>query len=127
MREGRYRIDDKKYNALHQWVSYHLGSPKECRNPDCKGVSTLYQWANISQEYKRDLSDWQRLCASCHKAYDINNTCRKGHELTPENTVISGINNSTGNVMRKCRTCRVAYEKEAWLRRKLKMKEEATK
>lgn len=28
-------------------------------------------WANISRLYKRDLDDWMRLCAKCHKAYDM--------------------------------------------------------
>lgn len=27
-------------------------------------------WANISRQYKRDKTDWMRLCAKCHKAYD---------------------------------------------------------
>lgn len=30
-----------------------------------------YHWANISRSYKRDLSDWVRLCASCHKKSDL--------------------------------------------------------
>lgn len=32
----------------------------------------VYQWSNISGEYKRNLADWQRLCAKCHQLYDYN-------------------------------------------------------
>jgi len=27
----------------------------------------MIHWHNISGEYKRDVSDWIRLCAKCHK------------------------------------------------------------
>ena len=27
-------------------------------------------WANRSGRYLRELTDWVRLCAKCHKAYD---------------------------------------------------------
>lgn len=55
--------------ALHQWVIRNLGNPKKCEHcgrTDCK----KYEWANKSQKYKRDLSDWLRLCTKCHAKYD---------------------------------------------------------
>lgn len=27
-------------------------------------------WANISGKYLRDITDWVRLCVSCHKYFD---------------------------------------------------------
>lgn len=46
-----------------------LGSPKYCAN--CETIKAIrYEWANISHFYKRDLSDWIRLCALCHRRYD---------------------------------------------------------
>lgn len=30
-----------------------------------------FEWANKSGDYKRDLSDWLRLCISCHRKYDF--------------------------------------------------------
>lgn len=57
--------------ALHSWVKRRLGRPMQCWN--CKMTSDnpqMIQWANKSQEYKRDLNDWLRLCAKCHKMYD---------------------------------------------------------
>lgn len=59
------------YGALHDWVYRELGSPNKCTH--C-GKSALHpqgmHWANKSNEYKRDLNDWIRLCAKCHKEYD---------------------------------------------------------
>lgn len=66
-----WRGNKVKYRALHAWVQYRLGKPHNCEH--C-GRTNLphrqYHWANISRKYRRELSDWLRLCASCHKAYD---------------------------------------------------------
>ncbi len=66
-----WKGDKVGYEALHQWVYRELGAPNKCTH--C-GKSSKYpqgmHWANKSNEYKRDLSDWIRLCAKCHKAYD---------------------------------------------------------
>lgn len=60
--------DDKvSYGALHDWVKWHLIKPQTCR--DCNQVKPL-DLANISQEYKRDLTDWEWLCRSCHMKKD---------------------------------------------------------
>lgn len=58
---------DNQY--LHKWVAQHLGRPKKC---EMCGSTTQghYDWANKSHEYKRDLSDWIRLCRKCHRKYD---------------------------------------------------------
>ena len=59
------------YSALHKWVKRQLGIPRYCAY--CQKVKRShrqYNWANISKTYKRELSDWIRLCASCHKLYD---------------------------------------------------------
>lgn len=56
-------------DALHDWVKKHLGKPRKCEF--CKTTTAKqYEWANKSQQYKRDLSDWIRLCRSCHAKYD---------------------------------------------------------
>jgi hypothetical protein len=54
------------YGALHQWVRKELGKPSKCER--CGSTEAKrYEWANISLESKRDLSDWERLCVSCHR------------------------------------------------------------
>jgi len=68
------------YGALHTWVSRVLGSPQYCE--DCKRTKppkgmgktrSYFQWANISGKYKREVSDWRRLCYRCHGKFDSSN------------------------------------------------------
>lgn len=59
-----------RYQALHQWVRRHLGTPEKCDGKNCSGKSRRYHWANISGKYKRSLKDWVRLCVSCHLKMD---------------------------------------------------------
>ena len=61
------------YRSLHKWVVNHLGRPDTCINCETTGLTGhKIHWANISHEYKRTESDWMRLCAKCHGAYDSN-------------------------------------------------------
>lgn len=64
-----WKGESVSYTGLHIWVRQRLGTPKVCEH--C-GTTTAkrFEWANISQEYKRDLSDWLRLCKKCHNSYD---------------------------------------------------------
>lgn len=56
-------------SALHDWVIRKLGKPMICDH--CNSITAKkYEWANKSQKYKRDLSDWMRLCTKCHSKYD---------------------------------------------------------
>lgn len=64
-----WKGEDITYGALHDYVTYHLGSPGLCEN--CGSTDhARYEWANLSGEYKRDLSDWARLCKMCHHLID---------------------------------------------------------
>ena len=63
-----WKGDNVGYVALHDWVKRYLGTPLNCVNcPRMGGSNRSYHWHNISGEYKRDLSDWIRLCSSCHR------------------------------------------------------------
>lgn len=57
--------------ALHDWVRLHLGTPKICEacKKEVENPKAIH-WANKSQEYKRELDDWMRLCTKCHARYD---------------------------------------------------------
>jgi hypothetical protein len=65
-----WKGDKVKYRGLHNWVVRCLGQPNQCK--DCKIIAYGHQmhWANKSRKYKRELSDWLRLCAKCHGKYD---------------------------------------------------------
>lgn len=53
------------YGGLQQWVPKHLGRPQFCE--ECGTTSAKkYHWTSMSGLRKRDLSDWIRLCVSCH-------------------------------------------------------------
>jgi len=62
-----WKGDEVGYYALHQWVRSRLVEPKFC--PKCFKEKRL-DLANISQEYKRELTDWEWLCRKCHMAKD---------------------------------------------------------
>lgn len=66
-RNGQWKGDDVSYSALHDYIKYHLPKPTQCS--DC-GLDKPLDLANISQEYKRDLSDWEWLCRTCHMTKD---------------------------------------------------------
>ncbi len=67
-----WKGDKAGYHALHSWVRRHKKPPTKCIL--CKKEGKV-QAANISGEYKRDLSDWEYLCSACHVRKDgtINN------------------------------------------------------
>lgn len=56
-------------DALHEWVERKLGKPRKCEK--CGTITAKkYDWSNKNHQYKRILSDWQRLCFRCHFLYD---------------------------------------------------------
>jgi hypothetical protein len=60
-----------KYRGLHRWVVKQLGQPSECVHCGKKNLfGHSIHWANISRTYQRDINDWIRLCAKCHKGMD---------------------------------------------------------
>lgn len=60
------------YCRVHRWVERQLGKPLICEHCEREVETTrLIHWANISKEYKYDVSDWARLCTFCHKRYDL--------------------------------------------------------
>lgn len=77
---GMWRGEKAGYVAKHLWISKHLGKADHCE--ECKldkipeGMKTYFEWANISQKYKRDIKDWKQLCKKCHAKLDKN--CGRG-------------------------------------------------
>ena len=60
-----WKGDKASYSAIHHWLKSHLGKPKYC-SVDLTHKSTRYVWANISGEYKREVSDYRQLCTKCN-------------------------------------------------------------
>jgi hypothetical protein len=66
---SNWKGDKVGYSGIHMWVRQQLGTPSKCET--CKTTRpTRYHWANKSQKYLRDLTDYIRLCPSCHRKYD---------------------------------------------------------
>jgi hypothetical protein len=54
-------------DALHVFIHRRLPKPDKCQ---CCGLVPPVDLANISNEYKRDISDWEWLCRRCHMNKD---------------------------------------------------------
>lgn len=69
-----WKGDEVSYRNLHRWVERKLGKANRCIQCGLDkipmGRVRYFQWANISKQYKRDISDWKQLCIKCHKAFD---------------------------------------------------------
>lgn len=70
-KHGQWKGDNVGYFSLHEWIRKKLGKPTQCSNCLKDGLTgRKIHWANKSHEYKRDLTDWIRLCVPCHRKYD---------------------------------------------------------
>lgn len=71
-RNVNWKGEKVSYQALHNWVARHRGRPPKCEfcNLEDPTRPRWFNWANKSGKYKRDLTDWIRLCVSCHSLMD---------------------------------------------------------
>jgi hypothetical protein len=70
-KSGRWQGNKITYGTLHEWVYRELGRPDNCEQCGRKEENPYkIHWANRSGEYKRELTDWIRLCILCHKKQD---------------------------------------------------------
>jgi len=68
---GRWRGQSVTYKTVHDWVRRRrpaTGVCQRCRATDCRTEN-----ANLSGEYRRDLSDFTELCVTCHRNLDAGN------------------------------------------------------
>ncbi|MHA1737897.1 MAG: hypothetical protein ACTSWD_04870 [Candidatus Heimdallarchaeota archaeon] len=63
-----WKGEDVGYDALHDWVKRHKLPFKICQV--CGKTRCRIEAANISGDYKRDVSDFIWLCCSCHTRFD---------------------------------------------------------
>lgn len=66
-KNGSWKGDKVGLSALHGYMKRRLVKPVLCQGCNLRPVADL---ANISQMYKRDDSDWEWLCRTCHMDKD---------------------------------------------------------
>lgn len=59
------------YGAIHRWLIKNYGKATYCQNKRCDNKSKVYEWANISKEYQKDINDYLQLCKGCHVRLDV--------------------------------------------------------
>ena len=72
-----WKGENVSYRVLHKWIVKNLGQPTKCEKcgkDDLTGRQI--DWANKDHLYKRNLSDYMRLCRKCHNEYDIEHGLR---------------------------------------------------
>ncbi len=67
---ANFKGEDCGYDSLHQWVRRHAGKPTVCVECGHDGSEHRIEWANISGDYRRDLTDWRQMCVPCHRTHD---------------------------------------------------------
>lgn len=73
----RWKGNKVGYKALHDWIFKNFGRPTQCEVCGKDGLKgRQIHWANLSGQYKRDRSDWKRMCAKCHYDYDKEHNLR---------------------------------------------------
>lgn len=98
----------KTYVAVHLWLHRKYGKASRCEH--CKQDKHLYHWANISGEYRRDISDWKQLCVSCHRKMDWTETQTHRMSLSHKKYDADIVQkNSRGRILRKYQTLREAH------------------
>lgn len=69
------RVDNPSKSALlkraHDWIRRQSDEPDECWHRHLGNCSKTFQWSNVSNKYKEEISDWQKLCIRHHKKYDL--------------------------------------------------------
>ena len=58
------------YGGLHDWIRKKHGTPSRCE--ECGMTkSKMFEWANITGKYNRDIKNYKRLCVKCHRVRDL--------------------------------------------------------
>lgn len=101
-----WKGDKAGYTAIHVWLVKHYTKEVCAKCRKTKDEVSRLEWSNISGEYKRDVSDYEVLCPSCHRKKDLKRThCKNGHPRL-NNTKI----NYKGWII--CQTCNNISQKK---------------
>jgi hypothetical protein len=69
---------NNKYYNVHQWLAKNYGKASYCSN-DLSHTKCVFQWANITGEYEKDVKNFKQLCRSCHAKLDWSPRQREFH------------------------------------------------
>lgn len=73
-----WKGDLAKHAAIHTWLINHYGKANCCQNKRCEGFSKTYEWAlQKGKLYSHNISNYIKLCKSCHRKYDMTDEIRK--------------------------------------------------
>jgi hypothetical protein len=67
----RWKGLSASYQSKHMWIAKHYGKASACWNEACMypDQPKRYEWANVSGQYLREVSDYVQLCPSCHRKW----------------------------------------------------------
>lgn len=65
-----YKGNKASVASIHVWLNRNYGKAYYCSN-GCL-YQKLYEWANVSGVYTRNIKDYKQLCRSCHLILDRN-------------------------------------------------------
>lgn len=68
----KFTRNDATYLEIHRWVYKTLGKATKCEHCGIEATGRKMNWANKTQQYLKEISDWIQLCPSCHAYYDLN-------------------------------------------------------
>lgn len=77
-----WRGETAQYQALHLRVEATRGKPSECSRCGTTDPHLRYEWANLTGRYD-DTADYERMCVSCHRRYDIARRAATGEPTSP--------------------------------------------
>lgn len=81
-RNATWKGDAAGYQALHLRVEAARGKPSHCERCGLTDPATRYEWANLTGHYS-DISDYERMCVSCHRRFDAERRERTGARTSP--------------------------------------------
>jgi len=69
---AQLNADNPSLSYIHRLIEKRCGKPNYCEHCKCS-EKKKYEWSNKNHKYSLKKEDWQRLCPSCHRKYDIKN------------------------------------------------------
>ena len=88
--KAHHKGNKAKKGAKHKWIQKIYGKATICENREfeilnfeCSQKSNKFHWSNKDHKYNREKKEnWQQLCSSCHKKYDIINNKKHSNDET---------------------------------------------